>query len=251
MKIYIVNLPRCPERRENILRECARFDLEPEIFYGVDGPKLTETELRALVFAPERNMLGRAEVGCTLSHLGIYRDMVEKNIPLALILEDDSTFNQDPRPLLGELERQPTEAPEVYLLTSGGNRYIAGLKPKQAGAFKFYQGWYGKGAYGYVITRKAAANLLGFNTPVKCPGDWWKLFQTNDLIRLFVCEKEIIAPHHELGAAETSLLANDRAMTWGRARRKYVRHVRNQTPLFCRIKYFFFRLWHGFNLRLQ
>jgi glycosyl transferase family 25 len=233
-----------------MLRECARFELEPEIFSGVDGQNLTEAELRELIYAPDINKLSRGEVGCSLSHLGIYRDMIEKDISRALILEDDSVFNQDPRPLLAELERQPADTPEVYLLTHRDN-YLTALKPKQVGAFKFYRGWSGAGAHGYVITCKAATNLLSFNAPVKCENDWWKLFQTNDLIRLFISEKEIIALHNEFSAPEASLLENDRSMMRGGAKRKYARHIMDQIPYLCRVKYFFFRLRHGFHFRRQ
>ncbi len=125
MKTYVINLPRCVERRENVLKECSRFGLEAEIFPAFDGKAMPEAELRRQVFDPDHNSLCPAEIGCALSHLGIYRDMLEKNIPVALILEDDSIFNMDPRPLLAELERQPLNGPDAYLLTHRCNRYIA------------------------------------------------------------------------------------------------------------------------------
>jgi len=250
MKTYIVNLPRCRDRREHILRECARFELEPEIF-GVDGQNLTETELQGLVFDPGRNKLSRSEIGCALSHLRIYGDMIGKDIPIALVLEDDSVFNQDPRPILAGLEQQPMDAPEVYLLTHGSNRYIAHGRPRQVGDTLFHRGWAGNGTYGYALTRKAAANIRGFQTPVKCPGDWWKLFQVNGLIRLYICEKEIIAPHPELGQEASSLQIRNTSAAWRRARERYVRRIRNQTPFRLRAKFFFFRLRHQFNIRCQ
>jgi glycosyl transferase family 25 len=202
-----------------------------------------------LVFDPDRNQLSKPEIGATLSHLGIYRDMMEKNIPMALILEDDVVFNLDPRPVLDGLARQPADAPDVFLLTNFANRYIDHGKPRQIGGLNFFRAWDGSGANGHVITRKAAANIRHYQTPIKGVCDWWKLFQTNDLIRLYVCEKEFISSHPELASA--SLCKDDRGATWGRARKKYVRRVRNQTPLRLRVKYFFFRLRHGHNLRRQ
>ena len=248
MKIYITNLPRCRDRREHMLRECARFDLEAEVFSGIEGKDLTEAELKELVFAPERNKLSRGEIGATLCHNGIYRDMMEKNIPIALVLEDDSVFNQDPRPLLDELERQTTGAPEVFLLTNRANRYIDHGTPRQIGNTKFHHAWNATGANGYVITGKAAANIYAFQTPVRVVCDWWRLFQVNELIRFYVCEKEIIGLEPELASAT---LCVDRDASWGRARRKYIRYVRNQTPFRLRVKYFFFRLRHTFNIRYQ
>jgi len=251
MKIYIVNLPRCRDRRESILRECAQFELEPEILPGVDGQELTEAELQRLVYDLDRNKLSKPEIGCTLSHLGIYRDMIEKDIPISLVLEDDSVFNQDPRPILAALEQQPTDAPEVYLLTHMGYRYIDDGRPRQVGDIKFYRGWTGCGSYGYVITKKAAVNIYGFQTPLKYMCDWWKYFQVNDLLRFYICEKEIISMHPELGQAAASLMEKDRAGVCGHAMKKYLRHLRKQTPFLLRAKYFFFRLRHQFNIRCQ
>jgi len=250
MKIYIVNLPRCRDRRENILGECARFELEPEAIYGVDGQNLTEAELRELVFDRDRNPLGRGEIGCALSHLGIYRDMIDKDIPLALILEDDSVFNLDPRPLLEALARQPADVPEVYLLTHRDNIYIAGNRPRQVGTFKFHRGWRGAGANGYVITNKAAANILSFQTPLKVVSDYWKFFQLYDLIRFYICEKEIIGLHPETSQASASLLENDR-QTAGLLRKKYFRRIRKQAPLIGKVKLYFFKIRNLPKIRYQ
>jgi len=241
MKIYILNLPRFRERLESIKRECARFELEPEFFSCVDVQNLSETEMRELVFDVERNPLCKSEIACFLSHLGIYRDMIEKDIPLALILEDDSVFNLDPRPLLDEMERQPADAPHVYLLTHRGGCYIDDYRLR-IGDFKFHQGYDAYGANGYVLTKKAAANLLGFNMPLKCSGDWWRFFQINGLIQFFICEKEIIGLHKELGAPSASLVENDRATTYGPMRKKYDRHLRSQVPFICKVKYCLFKL---------
>ena len=245
MKIYIVNLPRFQERRDNILRECARFELRAEIFPGVDGNDITDAEFRKLIFEPDLNPIRKSVACCTLHHLDIYRDMIKKDLPLALILEDDSVFSLDPRPLLDALEQRPPDAPEVYLLTHRSNCYIASGKPRRIGAFRFYRGWNGVGSHGYVITRSAAVNICGFQAPIRCVCDWWKYFQLYDLIRFYVCEKEIIGLHAELGHSAASNLENDR---FERDKvKKYLRHLRKQMPFRLKIRYFFrkLRYWHA------
>lgn len=246
IKIYVINLPRCRERREHILAECARFGLEPEIFPGVDVMALNETELRRLVFEPDRNPLTPPEVACVLSHLGIYRDMVEKNIPHAMILEDDSVFRTDPRPLLAGLECLRADAPEVYLLTHRSNQYISG-EQRSIGAVRFYRGWNGVGANGYVITKSAAANILQFQTPIKCVCDWWKFFQLHRLITFYVSESEIIGLHPELGDVSNSLLEESRLACPPDKRNRYYRHLRKETPFRFKAGHILrkFRSWRG------
>jgi len=221
------------------------------IFPAVDGQNLTEPEIRGLVSDQAENLLGKGEIGCALSHLGIYGDMIEKNIPIALVLEDDSVFNHDPRPILAALERQPADTPEVYLLSyCGANRYVAHERTRrQIGDTQFYRGWDGYNANGYVLTKKAAANIRGFQTPIKFHNDWWRIYQLNDLIRFHICEKEIIGLHPELSRG--SLLKNEHDAVGDREIKRYKQHLRKQRPLRLRAKYFFFRLRYQFNIRCQ
>lgn len=249
MKIYIVNLPQCHERRESILAECARFGLEAEIFSAVDGRALPEAEFRQSVFEPDRNPLSRPEAGCALSHLGIYRDMVEKGIPRALILEDDSVFTADPRPLLDGMERMAAGNPDVFLLTHGNYRYISG-EHREIGGIRFHRGWDAFSAYGYVIEREAAANLLHFQTPVKCACDLWKMFQMHTLIRFYIAEKRIVGMHPELGSVPASLLARDRILR-SSDNHRYLRRLRRQVPLHHKIRYILQKLRYAGAIRRQ
>jgi glycosyl transferase family 25 len=95
MRIFVINLPQGRERRENILRECARFDLEPEITPTVDGRALSPDHLRELIYRPEVNPLTPGEIGCALSHRAIYEKMRDENILFAFILEDNIVFLTD------------------------------------------------------------------------------------------------------------------------------------------------------------
>ncbi len=72
MKTYIVNLPQAQDRRESVLAQCARFGLEAEVYPAVYGKDLPDEELRRRVDAPALDILTKGEIGCTLSHLGIY-----------------------------------------------------------------------------------------------------------------------------------------------------------------------------------
>ena len=233
IKTYVINLPRSPERRENVLAECARFNIEPEIV-GVDGQKFTEAELRELVYAPDKSPLSRPEIGCALSHRTVYADMVEKNIPIALVLEDDVGFAFDPRPLLKEFSKLPHDAPTVYLLKTDQLHYT-GISAKQIGNVRFFQilnGWF---TAAYIINRLAALKILHFQSPVKVEADNWDMFLVNGLItRLYACEKEII--NHQ-GKFKSTIRADPDFKSSSEIKKKeYFSHLKKLAPFHVRIK---------------
>ncbi len=57
-------------------------------------------QLRFEAYRNVENLKGKiivrhGEVGCALSHIKIYSHIVKKNIPLSLVLEDDSEINEN------------------------------------------------------------------------------------------------------------------------------------------------------------
>lgn len=250
IKSYVINLPYCRERRKSVLAECARYGLEPDVVPGVDGRSLPESELRRAVFDPDRNSLGKAEIGCTLSHLGVYRDMLEKGVPIALILEDDSVFSRDPCPLLAEFERRPGNGADAYLLTHRSNRYIASVS-RRIGDFTFYRGWNGVGCNGYVVTNRAAARLCAFQTPIRCMCDDWKVFLIYDVVRFHVCDKEIVGLHPELGDVSSSLLEDGRLTGDDPKKKRYFRDLRRRAPFILKAKYLLRKIRYWRSLRRQ
>ncbi len=239
MKTYIVNLPQAQDRRESVLAQCARFGLEAEVYPAVYGKDLPDDELRRRVDAPALDILTKGEIGCTLSHLGIYRDMVEKDIPIACVLEDDAVFLADPRPVLDGLARRAAAGPEAYILTRnpGGDQYIDGGGAPVIGGHRFHPGWRAFGTYGYVVTQSAARNILALQTPVKFVCDWWKVFRTFGIIRLFLCRTEIVGVHPEMTAA--SYIEPDRRPGQGRRRKIY---TLRRTPILRALGYYLRKL---------
>ncbi|MDR1533706.1 MAG: glycosyltransferase family 25 protein [Planctomycetota bacterium] len=233
MKIYVINLPQSRERRENILRECARFDLEPEIFPAVDGRGLSSDRLRELVYRPEVNPLTPGEIGCALSHRKIYEKMRDENIPFAFILEDDSILRLDPRPLLAGIAARPPNRSEVYLLTHRNNLYVKSGRAEEIAGVRMFKILNCHGTYGYVLSRTAANNLLAFQTPIRTASDLWKLFQLHGLCMVAASCREYVGLNERLG--EESDIAG-RLENIPRMNR-YLRIVRREAPLSRRLVY--------------
>jgi glycosyl transferase, family 25 len=122
-KIYLISLPDSTDRHE-LLNERLN-GLNYEIFWGVDGEQLDLKELEEeRIYLPEltreKNLSGKElqpnEIGCSLSHLNIYRDMIDNNYRTALILEDDVFLeDSDPDKLSDALEDLPSDWEFLYL----------------------------------------------------------------------------------------------------------------------------------------
>lgn len=89
--IYVVSLDREIERRKNI--EFELRDVNYTLFSAVDGKNLTDVQSKMMNDYIMPETLNRGQIGCFLSHLSLWKNIVDKNIPHTLILEDDILVN--------------------------------------------------------------------------------------------------------------------------------------------------------------
>jgi len=101
-KIYVVSLKRSVDRHPKIKKNLE--GLNYEIFWGVDGSKLDLKELEEKkIYVPEiairDNFSGKAlqpgEIGCSLSHINIYKEILKNGYRCTLILEDDIFLSKE------------------------------------------------------------------------------------------------------------------------------------------------------------
>lgn len=223
MKVFAINLERSPERRASIVRECRRYALDFELVEAADGGALTPEERRRALFDPDNNPLSAGEIGCALSHLKVYRKIVDQDIPAALILEDDIGFLFDPRPLLDALDALDASESVVYPLVNGKKVFFR--KPvRTIGGFAFHRAFSFFGAYGYVLTRAAADNLARLLDPVRVHADNWSYILGSGAATAWVSETCFL---EHLGDAHPSTIAPERdarrADRAERRRRKWFR----------------------------
>ena len=98
-KIFVINLKRCPEKREIMVRRLKKHASNFDVTFieAVDGNELTNQNLKekniSLVKDYRDPYSGRnmtwGEVGCTLSHFKVYDRCIKENIDIAIIFEDD------------------------------------------------------------------------------------------------------------------------------------------------------------------
>lgn len=236
MRTYSINLPAATGRRQNIIEQARRFNLDLEIVEGVDGRQLTDEELRASIYDPDRNQLAKGEIGCALSHLRVYEKFLSTGDDFAYVTEDDLIFTKDPTPFLAAAVTANPEEPLVFL--DAVYRSCIESRPRKFGSLIFYPAFDANSAFSYVISRAGARNLLNNLRPVRVVADYWKHFILCGLIKVWVCE-EIFAVHSE-ETRDPGMVGEREERRRTKERKLYTKRVRAMAPLANRLKFW---LW--------
>jgi len=95
LPIFVISMRS--ERRKELISDLREINIgNVEVFQGVLGTKVADNEevfnKKVFNYLHRRNPL-EGEIGCALSHFLIYKEVVHRNTPWTLILEDDSRLN--------------------------------------------------------------------------------------------------------------------------------------------------------------
>jgi glycosyl transferase family 25 len=99
--VFFINLDQHKDRRQFIESQLAAAGFHAERIAGIDGDNLPEF----LSSYFPRSSLSPGEIGCYASHLLVWRTVVERDLPHALVLEDDVQIENDAADLVDELLR--------------------------------------------------------------------------------------------------------------------------------------------------
>lgn len=179
MEIFVINLRRSVKRRDLISRQLDRLGLPYRIYEATDGKALDEQELRRHCGPQwEQVNLTAGQIGCALSHYGVYQQMVAENIDTALILEDDLQLSPDLPLLLPALENQ-LRVDEIILLYFVPGR---GCQVTRADEVALPQGYQLRfpmsignvlSATAYLLKNSTARKLTETVYPIHLCADWW------------------------------------------------------------------------------
>ena len=112
-KVFIVNLPRRMDRKREMESRLDALELEADVrekfefFPAVDGTTIDDAFMQAGSYGlwdgwqqPEHSLhfyrreIRKGEIGCALSHVNIWKRVVEEGLDEVLILEDDAGFDR-------------------------------------------------------------------------------------------------------------------------------------------------------------
>lgn len=183
MKAYVINLARATDRRSHMVRQLAQTGVEFEFIEAVDGRsvELDGNPLVDLKGIESSGKVARASVpgsvGCTLSHLAVWRLALERDLSSVLVLEDDIELPHDLGPLVSSVADLMSGAEVVlldfhaptavlkavgqpYLLPGGRKLFTSDREELRA-------------AGAYIATSEACRRLAAAVLPIRSSTDDW------------------------------------------------------------------------------
>ena len=172
--IYVINMDEDTDRLNKTYKECNKNNIKFERFTGIDASKLSIKEKRKYVTKFCQNFCTNSMIGCGMSHIKIYEDVIKKNYNNVLILEDDIYFINDFNEIFNEvLEELPKDYDILYIgsvgLSSKETSYdfnllfklISNKNEKQNTNYKnIFCPIFPLGTHGYIISNQGCKKIL-------------------------------------------------------------------------------------------
>ena len=174
--ILVISLADATERRRQIAQQLDGLGLGFTFIEAIDGRRGLPAPYSPFIDRPGTlAQLGRAmtdgEYACALSHLSVYRRIVDQNLPGAIVLEDDAILRPDFAAFLGA---RVYEAVDLIQLDHRDARiWRMGWRMRVSPMVRMAR--LARNASlttGYSVSRRAAAHILGHALPLRAPADW-------------------------------------------------------------------------------
>ncbi|MES2734283.1 MAG: glycosyltransferase family 25 protein [Bacteroidota bacterium] len=158
-QILVISLPFRRDRRENIYQQMSHRNISYTFFEAVDGKVLDINQLEEDFFSNyAKRYLSSGSIGCALSHIRAWQQIVVQGWEYCLILEDDvilsDTFVEDLR------VRMPEVPPDFDILYLGSGLTAPHHIRKFISTHVFEPHYPREGMYAYVVSAKGAQTLL-------------------------------------------------------------------------------------------
>lgn len=165
-RIYLINLDRAPERLAFMAAQLERLNLPFTRFPAVDG------RAAGLARQPERpwyRSLSPGERGCYESHRAIWSDMVARQIPRALVIEDDVELGAQLPMVLRDIAGYDFDFIRLACIRSQPNRLVRRSDTVEIVENTRFSKNSGTGAY--AVTLRGARRMLRRAEPPLFPID--------------------------------------------------------------------------------
>lgn len=185
-KVFVVNLEKAESRRQYISDHLSKMGIPFVITKAVNGYELSEEELNKEYSAQKTfdlhgRYLGKGEVGCSLSHRNIYREIIADELKESIILEDDVELDPDFKNHVEVAIKNAGQEWDVIFLgqhifksrvrsvsVSFWNRSRISQKHIMGDPVEMISG-----TYGYIVSLAGAKKLLKMTDPIVSPADYY------------------------------------------------------------------------------
>lgn len=189
---YIISAEKASERRSAIERTFREYGITPRFFNAIMGNKLSEEELQEK--AADKGLLTLGEIGCGLSHLEIHKKFLTPplNSNHIFVFEDDIVLQEGLAKAIPAIESfvDSIDRPMVMLLYKA--RAVMWPVKKISDSICICRAMSGSGAYGYVINRKAAENILQAQTPIRFEIDAWAIYAKLNYLDIYCLNTDLV-----------------------------------------------------------
>ena len=175
--IFIISLKCAVERRRRILKMLEDVPGELEILQAIDGRKgLPKEWISKVDFDAMKTNLGRrmtdAECACALSHLEVYKLIIGRGLPGAVVLEDDTVWSQEATDCLHALMPGELDFVQFDYGSAAIWRFLPGRRVQGTNVRLRRLAKNAPFANAYLLSNRAAQYLLRKSCPVMLPADW-------------------------------------------------------------------------------
>ena len=191
IKCFVIALKDSLRRRESIEQQLKTLGVEFEFFDAVDTRKSEES------FEPHKRpgrcCLRGGALGCALSHVFCYLEILKRDSDIALILEDDAVLPKNLKSKLQEIAtflETRTGKPTVVQLTYS-NLYLKAVYHKLK-ENTLHRALNATGTVAYVLNKKAAEELAKFLYPVYKEADCWGWLVDHGVVDVFAIEQPLV-----------------------------------------------------------
>jgi len=175
--VWVINLDKSKARWEQCKEEFATQGVKAERFPATYGAHMSREEMKEKTTWSARYFCTPGMVGCFMSHLNIWKKVVEDDLPAVVVLEDDVViypdFNERLKVLLKELpkdwdvcllgavgcineEDEPIHMKSFGMITGGGRKKEGKSRTISPNVFIPYKP---AGTHSYMVSRKGAEVL--------------------------------------------------------------------------------------------
>lgn len=170
-KTYVINLDRRPDRMSEFDKVAQGNIKKWERFSAIDGWKLDKSEQLHLIFEGNNYNMRKGIVGCALSHIQLYIEILKGTSDIVCVLEDDVTFvpnfGNKVRKVLEDVSQKDWDM--IYLGHHIYEKYQTKITYNNT-KFPILEKWDTNkslkrsmgGTGGYLINKKGAERLLSF-----------------------------------------------------------------------------------------
>ena len=191
MNIVVISDKNNEARRQNATQEFKKHNVEFRFFDAVMANRMSKEELDTK--AIKDTFLSPSEIGCALSHCGVYDKFLNSDEKSIMICEDDIYFTEDFNyDSLLQIQKFLEETDEPRLVVLQKSIYHNKLIRNVGNNINLYSARNLFLAHGYMLNRAAARSIKEIQNPVKFEIDAFKFYYWLNACKLYCLDKDLI-----------------------------------------------------------